>query len=401
MTLVVAPTLSVLVSVWMETLCYGINVVIYGICLFIFLSNANKQGDRARTIVLVMSTLLFAAATAHVAVNLRRLIEGFVLPATKIDMLKFLIDVTAPTDIAKQYLVVIVNLLSDALITWRVHVVWGYRWRITLIPLFLCLSVFAIGLASITTIAVSKPGSSIFQTGTNQLGTTMMALSLVMNVTSTFLIASRIWWVTREVTLAYASPSNPGGKTTFGPRVGGSDGNQWKKRNPQYWRLVVLIIESASLAAFVQILLLSFYTAKFPAVYFVADTSVQTAAMSPLLIIAFVGLLNRRTSSNNWSNFTSYQSYSENDRVHAVRRPGDGSSSRTAGASGRGRVETQLSEMKFQTRSASLDSRSETMNFGSEPPLDSPVTSVEKGKHRDIEIVQDPIAGNLVPNRSF
>ncbi|KAM6496794.1 hypothetical protein JOM56_007267 [Amanita muscaria] len=367
MTLVVAPTLSVLVSVWMETLCYGINVVIYCICLFIFLSNANKQGDRARTIVLVMSTLLFAAATAHVAVNLRRLIEGFVLPATKIDMLKFLIDVTAPTGIAKQYLVVIVNLLSDALITWRVHLVWGYRWRITLIPLFLCVSVFAIGLASITTIAVSRPGSSIFQTGTNQLGTTMMALSLVMNVTSTFLIASRIWWVTRE-------------------------------RNPQYWRLVVLIIESASLAAFVQILLLSFYTAKFPAVYFVADTSVQTAAMSPLMIIAFVGLLNRRTSSSNWSNFTSYQSYPDSDRVHAVRRPGDGSSSRTAGASGRGRVETQLSEMKFQTRSASLDSRSETMNFGS---IDSPVTSVEKGKHRDIEIVQDPIAGNLRPNRDF
>lgn len=48
----------------------------------------------------------FLIATAHVGVNCRRLIEGYVNPPDKISMIKYLLDITQPTNVAKQFLVV-------------------------------------------------------------------------------------------------------------------------------------------------------------------------------------------------------------------------------------------------------------------------------------------------------
>ena len=128
-----------------------------------------------------------------------------------------------------------------------------------------------------------------------------------MNVTATLLIASRIWYVTREL----------------------------RKFNPDlmrtYWRIIILIVESASLAAVMQVLELAFYEAKFPVIYFIADSTVQivvsgnlpmelydptftpvvndcSQAMAPLLIIVLVGMTQHGTKSS-WG--TSYPTSQE------------------------------------------------------------------------------------------
>lgn len=48
----------------------------------------------------------FLIATAHVGVNCRRLIEGYVNPPDKASMVKYLLDITQPTNVTKQFLVV-------------------------------------------------------------------------------------------------------------------------------------------------------------------------------------------------------------------------------------------------------------------------------------------------------
>lgn len=195
MAMVVPPTLSVLVSVWLETLCYGINTVIYFICLYIFI--ARKSPQKAQKALLVLSTLLYLSATAHISVNLRRLIEGYVLPQTKVEMMEYLVDIAQPLDIAKQYLVVSTSFISDLIISWRVYIVWSFDWRITVIPILLSFGVLASGLGVATSIAIAKPGQTIFFKLTGSFGTAMLCLSLIMNVTATGLIASRIWWISR------------------------------------------------------------------------------------------------------------------------------------------------------------------------------------------------------------
>ena len=114
MAVTIPPTLSVLVSVWLETLCYGINTVIYFICLYIFI--ARKSPQKAQRALLVLSTLLYLSATAHISVNLRRLIEGYVLPQTKGEMMKYLVDIAQPLGIVKQYLAVSTSFISDLII---------------------------------------------------------------------------------------------------------------------------------------------------------------------------------------------------------------------------------------------------------------------------------------------
>ncbi|KAM6491311.1 hypothetical protein JOM56_013550 [Amanita muscaria] len=305
----VPPTLSVLVSVWLETLCYGINTVIYFICLYIFI--ARKSPQKAQKALLVLSTLLYLSATAHVSVNLRRLIEGYVLPQTKVEMMQYLVDIAQPLDIAKQYLVVSTSFISDLIISWRVYIVWSFDWRITIIPILLSFGVLASGLGVATSIAIAKPGQTIFFKLTGSFGTAMLCLSLIMNVTATALIASRIWWISRASqtftpakSFLAISSSDPA-SATFAHGNGSLGG--WRKRNQQYWRLIILMVESAALISIVQLFILAFYLAKHPAVYFMGDLSVQVDSMAPLMIIAFIGLLNARPGRN-WMNSTALDS---------------------------------------------------------------------------------------------
>lgn len=72
-----------------------------------------------------------------------------------------------------------------------------------------------------------------------------------MNLSTTLLIASRIWYATREIrefTPEYMRPYN---------------------------RIIIVLVESASAAAVAQIIQLAFYETKFPGIFFISDSVVQ------------------------------------------------------------------------------------------------------------------------------
>lgn len=277
MAITVPPTLSVIVSIWMETLFYGMNIVVYFLCIYDLLFAGKHASKTAKYLLVTLSTLLFLVATAHVAVNCRRLIEGYVNPPDKTAMLRYLIDITQPTNVTKTFLVVFANLFSDILIIWRVYMVWERDWKICVLPVFLCTGVFISGITAATLVSRVTPGQNIFAKQISTWGKAQFSLSLAMNVSATLLIAARIWWVTRPI-----RAHNP-------------------QRMKPYWRIIVIIIESAAFAAFAQTIELAFYASNFPGVFFVADSVVQIVAMNPLLIIAFIG----RTRSQQHSH-TSY-----------------------------------------------------------------------------------------------
>ncbi|TCD70386.1 hypothetical protein EIP91_003740 [Steccherinum ochraceum] len=220
---------------------------------------------------------LFLAATAHMSVNVRRLVDGYVNPPTKQAMTLYLLDITVKSNIAKQFLVVIVNLFSDVLITWRVYMVWERNWKVAVLPALLCAGVFTSGTSAAVYESLVVPGQSIFLQRLARWGTAQLALSLTMNVTATVLIAFRIWFVTREVRRSNSEMTR------------------------MYWRIIVVIVESASFAAVMQTLELALYEAKSPVIYFIADTTVQVVAMSPLLIIVLVGLTDGSRRNDSWS----------------------------------------------------------------------------------------------------
>ncbi|KAJ7600894.1 hypothetical protein C8J56DRAFT_911547 [Mycena floridula] len=255
MALTVSPIVSVLISIWLETLVYGLNISAYFFSLYVLTKKAYVN-----VVVLILATLLFLCATAHIGINLCRLVQGYIQPPTKGAMIAFLFNITVGTNVAKQYMLVMVNLFSDILLAWRVYMVWGGNWKITMIP------------ATAINESLVTPGDTVFLKKISRWATAQFSISLAMNVTTTLLIASRIWYVTQNV-------------RQFSP-----------EHMKPYWRVIVTIIESASVAAVAQIIQLAFYETKFPGVYFISDTVVQIVTMAPLIIIVLVGVKGKNKS---------------------------------------------------------------------------------------------------------
>ena len=109
-------TLTVMVSVWMEGIFYGINVVVYSTCLCVIISRKARGGLKIQKSLLVLSTLLFASATAHMAFNIRRLIEGYTLSPTKAAMNGYFSDISQPLMVAHAILLATTYFFSDLVI---------------------------------------------------------------------------------------------------------------------------------------------------------------------------------------------------------------------------------------------------------------------------------------------
>ncbi|KAI0709635.1 hypothetical protein C8T65DRAFT_648652 [Cerioporus squamosus] len=263
MTIVVLPNISVLISIWMETLFYGIYVVLFLSSLFVLSRSRNAAVNtwfiRASTVA------MFCIATAHIGVNVRRLVEGFIIPDTKAETLAYLYDIHERLNIVKQYLWVFNNVLADGIIVWRLYGVWNIY--VCILPIILLISVTAFGLATATSLLPAiGAGNTIFVSHFSRFATTQYALSLTNNVLVTALITGRIWYVTRDIRRLDQSV--------------GSD----------YRRAIIMVVESGSLYAFTQVIQLAFYVAKFPGLYFVADSFVQIMAIVPTSVVLLVAL---------------------------------------------------------------------------------------------------------------
>ncbi|KAI0365177.1 hypothetical protein BV20DRAFT_973470 [Pilatotrama ljubarskyi] len=263
MTLVVLPNISVLISIWTETLFYGIYVVLFFTSMAVLWRRQN--GITNGWIIRTTTMAMFCIATAHMGVNVRRLVEGFIVPDTKAETLAYLYDIHQPLNIVKQYLWVFNNVLADGIIVWRLWTVWNSY--VCVLPVLLLLCTTAFGLATASSLFPSiGAGNSIFVAHFSRYATTQYVLSLTNNVLVTSLIAGRIWYVTRDVRLAQ-------------PPLGF-----------EYRRVILLVLESGALYAFTQILQLAFYVAKFPGLYFVADSFVQIMAITPTTLVLVVAL---------------------------------------------------------------------------------------------------------------
>lgn len=109
-------TFTVMVSVWMEGIFYGMNTVVYFTCLCVIISRKARQDRKVNKGLLALSTLLFASATAHMAINIRRLIEGYIISPTKAAMDEYFGDIKQPLTAAHEFLLVTTYFFSDLIL---------------------------------------------------------------------------------------------------------------------------------------------------------------------------------------------------------------------------------------------------------------------------------------------
>ncbi|KAF7360958.1 hypothetical protein MSAN_01125900 [Mycena sanguinolenta] len=113
----------------------------------------------------------------------------------------FYADLAQPSEIAKIVLTVIAVLLGDAIVTYRLWIVWDRNIRVVMFPIFAHIGLTVSCVALIIEVATPKSNlrGTDFVNESKPWQATGAVLSLLANVYSTGFIAFRIWRVTKMV----------------------------------------------------------------------------------------------------------------------------------------------------------------------------------------------------------
>ncbi|KIJ57815.1 hypothetical protein HYDPIDRAFT_111550 [Hydnomerulius pinastri MD-312] len=254
-----------LVGIWIETVLYGFNCIVYGLCMFVLLRKG--RGPGTSWMLSITSTVLFLLCTVHVAASLQQLLEAFIYaPPIPGYSSAYWLSQTASMAVLKAVLYDCLGFLQDIVLIWRLYIVWGRKWQIAALPIIFELGHMSVAYAG--TVLVTKPGVALYGSVFARLGLAGWAMDITLNVGVTFAIAARLWWMGRKVSSLTSSNPTP---------------------NP-YLSTMYTIIESGGLFASVTVVMLGLYLSGSPLAFTGLDISCQLAVLTPLLIVVRVGL---------------------------------------------------------------------------------------------------------------
>ncbi|EJT99864.1 hypothetical protein DACRYDRAFT_117496 [Dacryopinax primogenitus] len=159
-----------ILSIWAELLLYGCLVPLF--LASIYIMHEKIVAGRPNWPMLVAAIAMFVLATAHIAVNLRRLLNGYVWSS---DAVAFFNDLDSPTHVVKDTIYTTQSLLGDAFAIFSGYIV---AW------LFVR----------------NKADFSIFDNNLWGWIISFYTLALVQNIITTGLIAYAIWNSDRTIT---------------------------------------------------------------------------------------------------------------------------------------------------------------------------------------------------------
>lgn len=127
---------------------------------------------------------MFAVSTVHIGLS----IEGFYTSYLKTPQRSSGVG-TDPSCITKLYLPAINFMLSDAIVTWRAYVLWGFNRKVCIVP---CILVLATGVVAIIGVQQSAAHMATVQlTASYPWDLAMNCLTLATNVITTGLVTCR------------------------------------------------------------------------------------------------------------------------------------------------------------------------------------------------------------------
>ncbi|KAF8069247.1 hypothetical protein FPV67DRAFT_1114035 [Lyophyllum atratum] len=250
-------------GVWCEGVLYGIHVIVFGVVCSIFLGKSYRRGrEIASASLLALSTCMFILSTAHVALALHQLLQGFIFQRNlEGGPEAFFHHNIFPS---RKAIYIINTLLGDSLLIWRVYIIWGRSWKICALPALLLLGTTICGIKTIVTNATSS-GHSVFTSDILSWVTSTFVLNIATQVTATFLLASRIY-----------NASNLSGT---GSRNG-----------PYFQSLMWVVVESGAIYTSAALVQLVTYLLTMNAGVILELMLAQLSAIAPALIVVRVGL---------------------------------------------------------------------------------------------------------------
>ncbi|EEB92259.1 hypothetical protein MPER_09261 [Moniliophthora perniciosa FA553] len=238
------------------------NTVLFAICVRV-LVYYKKRTAGLNVPFLATAVFLYTFCTIRIGIDLGRgIVAFFTFKNNPEGPLAFYEDISHWTRILRETF-----LVADTLVIYRLYIVWGHNWRITVGPIILLLASSSSGYIAIWEITRVASDGTIFAKRVADGAMALFALSMGTNIIVTALIAGRIWYI--------------------GHRTSKHLG---KQHGAKYSRALAMIVESGALYSASLLILLILFAMKNDAQIILFNSTSQIVEIAPTLIIVRIGL---------------------------------------------------------------------------------------------------------------
>jgi hypothetical protein len=179
---------------YLSGILYGIELVMYFMTLHALYRKGNTNSPRSRKFFAAYSTILFVLLTIDISANAAfgeaMWIKGRETPEGGVAAW-FGANVNVWYQLLGSTTVVAMIFMGDALLLYRLFVIYGSNFWVILFPGLAYLAAFS--LAIIELVVAFKPGGNFFGGKTIDFGVPYYALTIALNVIITTLICARLW----------------------------------------------------------------------------------------------------------------------------------------------------------------------------------------------------------------
>ncbi|KAI0261129.1 hypothetical protein BC834DRAFT_1034999 [Gloeopeniophorella convolvens] len=260
-------SMAALVSLWITGPLWGMNVCIFILCAHVLYIKGLKGSN---LFMLIVATTQFALATGHAVTVLVQLIRSFAGILTGPSL--YILDQSTPEHVAQTVLYVTNSLIGDAILIWRLYIIWNRNFWLCVPFVILCIATAVSGYTAVANIAQLSTTGTVFLHNVHPWLLATWSLSIATQFGATLLIGYRFW---RSI--------------------------QWNLRGIRASRLTVLwtLVESGALYSVTTIFLLGFSSSNTGALF--ANALGQISALAPTLIIVRAGLRSAGSSGSSFS----------------------------------------------------------------------------------------------------
>ncbi|KAL0581091.1 hypothetical protein V5O48_000985 [Marasmius crinis-equi] len=178
------------ISVWFQTLLYGIYTCLFFTSAYVTLRKRMLHTVPAK-VFFVATIVMYTNCTAHVAINLYRLLQGYVYQRETVGPANYFNDLGRWDNIAHNALNALMTWMGDSLIIYRCYLVWGNNIYVIILPtILLIISIVANSIA--LNLFTKVPLGTIFGPSLVHWMNTIYATAFSQNALTTGLIAYRI-----------------------------------------------------------------------------------------------------------------------------------------------------------------------------------------------------------------
>uniref|UniRef100_A0A0W0F623 Uncharacterized protein n=1 Tax=Moniliophthora roreri TaxID=221103 RepID=A0A0W0F623_MONRR len=254
------------VALWVETTLWGAYTVLFCICIYVLLYSKKAPGGTNKPLM-ATAVIMYLLCTAHVINDFVRAIVGFIDYTGRGGAKAYYQQIWDWSYVFRQSLYATNNIVADALLVYRLYIVWSRDKRVVLGPLLMLTGTAVCGYRAVWGYSQAKPGDTNHSDVIYHWGVVMFSLSLGTNVIVTCLIAWRIWWTGRVITQTLD-----------------------RKHGRKYSQALAIIIESGAICSISTLITLVAYVSGTKAVDIAYDPLTQITGIVPTLIIVRVGL---------------------------------------------------------------------------------------------------------------